>query len=140
MVYAVTKGETDLRPDIYGGKDVWRLKPQIAIRAEKNEAEKVIFGKDIIVKGGAVLRKTFKQTDFDWDNESETLTINVNNVITKMEDVPERYFPYFEVYNSGSRVVKVIKLPGIRVAASYQHRITSAYKIFGPEVRQWLKG
>jgi len=141
LVYAVTTNQVELN-QLPGG--VWHITPQMAIKASDEEVIKVCFGKDIIRDHGAIIKRTFKQSDFKWDKENNTLYINVSNVIMDLNDMKAlpNYYPYMEISNYPSRNVSAFKLRGLRPQAIPKFNLVSSgekrHMIFGDEVRQWI--
>jgi hypothetical protein len=141
LAYAVTTNQVELNQLPNG---VWYITPQMAIKASDEEAIKVCFGKDIIRDHGAIIKRTFKQSDFKWDKENNKLYVSVSNVIMDMNDMkalPE-FYPYMEISNYKSRNMKAMKLRGLRAQALPKFNLTVSgdkrHQIFGDEVRQCI--
>lgn len=112
---AVAKKKTKL----VSHKTYFTIEPNIAVPAKLQEKKAVVFGSDI-ADGGAVITKTFSSSSFKLDGDK--LTVEVSNIITKLEDVKGDKDVYFLIRNDKTR--KSIKeYPGIRVLASYKKRI-----------------
>lgn len=98
------------------------IEPNIAVKATPSETRDVVFGSDIAKQKGAIITKTFSKSSFV--AKSDTLTISVSHIITKMSDVSADKRVYFLIRNDKTR--KSIKeYPGLRVLAVYQKRINS---------------
>ena len=98
------------------------LSPAIAVKANSDDLDHVVFGSDI-KPNGAVITSTFVSSDFKYDGSKNTLTITVSNIITDKGDVIEKYYPYFIIRNSRARNSKALGYPGIIVQAAYKKRI-----------------
>lgn len=116
----IKKGEVELIPH----KDVYRLKPNIAIKATKAEVMKVVFGSDIHGKG-CVVEKSFKD-DFSFDENGAL--IPVTKITTSINDLKGPYEVYFVIRNDATRKWSKI-YPGIRVVAVKKTRVTKTVKV-----------
>lgn len=96
------------------------IEPNVAIKADTKEMLNVIFGSDLIQGNGAVVTKTFKNSDIALNGD--TLTIYVSSIITNMGEVPDEYEPYFLIRNDKTRNSPGL-YPGLRVLAVYKSRI-----------------
>lgn len=116
----VTEGEVELVPF----KGVYRLKPNVAVKATRSEALDVVFGSDILGKG-CVLIKTYKGGYKIEDNKA---IIDVTKIITKLSDLKGEYEVYFLIRNDSSRKGSKI-YPGIRVLAVNKSRVNRRVKV-----------
>lgn len=102
----------------------YTLQPAIAVKAVKDDdIDYVVFGSDI-KPNGAVITSTFVSSDFKYDGKNNTLTISVASIITKKEDIPDKYYPYFIIRNSRARNSKALGYAGIIVQTAYKKRVT----------------
>lgn len=96
------------------------IEPNVAIKANAKESLNVIFGSDLIQGNGAVITRTFKNSDVSLSGD--TLTIFVSSIISNMSEVPDEYEPYFLIRNDKTRNSPGL-YPGLRVLAVYKSRI-----------------
>ena len=99
-------------------------KVNVATRADTKEARKVVFGSDIISQQGAVIFKTFKNTDFGVSDDGSTLEIGVTKIM-KSHSALRPGDVWFLLTNSASRTGSGIR-PGIRAEAVSSKRATSS--------------
>jgi len=102
----------------------FKLSSNIAKKATPEESQKFIFGNDLKEGEGAVITKTFKESDFDFDDATNTLTINCTSIIENLNDVTDEKQVYILIRNDSRRNLKS-DLPGIRVVAVYKKRVKS---------------
>ena len=108
---------------------VYRVVPNLAVIATQEEKRDVIFGSDILNRG-MVLVKTFRNSDFQYDEKTNTLIVTVSKIVLESDDLDDIYFL---IRNDRSRKSSKI-LPGIRVVAVSNTRITSNVKVVGRDV------
>ena len=112
-----------------GGKyDVWKINPNFAVRATPKEKKDVTFGNDILAGKGAVVVRTFRKSDFDYDGGDNLLRIDCSEVIYEVAHMKQ---VWFLVRNDSSRNKgsqypdNPTDLPaGIRVLANTEDRIS----------------
>jgi hypothetical protein len=75
-----------------GKYDVFQVKPNFAIQANAAEKRDVIFGSDILSGKGAVIVRTFRQTDFSYDGKDNMLNIKSSHVIAEMAHTGRVWF------------------------------------------------
>lgn len=75
-----------------GKYDVFQVKPNFAVQANAAEKKDVIFGSDILSGKGAVIVRTFRQTDFSYDGKDNLLTIKSSHVIAEMSHTGRVWF------------------------------------------------
>jgi len=100
----------------------YNVAPNFAVRASPEERTAVVFGNDILGKG-AVVKRTFSPTDFDFDVDENTLNVSVSEIITDVSDLDGSPMDvWFFVRNDKTRN-SVPGYRGIRVLAAYEKRI-----------------
>tara|TARA_R110000744_G_C19266029_1_gene551892 strand:+ start:27 stop:968 length:942 start_codon:yes stop_codon:yes gene_type:complete len=99
-------------------RNVYQVKPNLAVKADKKEVKNVVFGSDILGKG-CVLIKTFKG---GFKLEEDKAIIEVTKIIKKESELKGNYEIYFLIRNDSSRKGSKI-YPGIRVLAVNKTRI-----------------
>lgn len=104
----------------------YNIVPNIAIAASPEETEAVVFGSDLL-GSGAVIKRTFRDSDFSYDENKNLLTIQATYIITDLSHVTGEYEVWFLVRNDRTRK-SVPGYPGIRVLAAYQKRINKNVK------------
>jgi hypothetical protein len=103
----------------------YSITPQIVCRANKEDAENVIFGADILPNGG-VIKRTFTKGDFSL--EGNMLTITCSAIYRSLSDIEDTNdYPYFFLKNSQSRNCKTLGYKGLRPYALTKSRVTSTY-------------
>lgn len=102
---------------------VYKLEPNLAVKASKDEKENTVFGSDILPGNGAVIKKTFSKEDFRYDAKKETLTISVSEIMRTLADVTGPSDVWFLIRNDKTRLGSQIGYPGLRVLAVYQSRV-----------------
>lgn len=98
----------------------FRIDPQIAVKATREENRKVIFGNDIF-GNGRVLIRTFKNVDFE--RIGGTLYITVSKIIKDLRCLNKEHQVYFLIRNDKARR-GIPGYPGIRSVAAFQSRIS----------------
>ena len=99
-------------------KNVNKLTPNLAKKADSREAKAVVFGSDIL-PNGCVLEKTFTGR---YNIVEETAIIEVTKIITSLSDLKGDYEIWFLIRNDSSRKGSKI-YPGLRVLAVKKTRI-----------------
>lgn len=117
--YAIENGKAELKKD----GNVYKLEPNLAVKANREEKENVVFGSDILKGGGAVIKKTFGREDFKYDAKKNVLTIAVSEVMRDLTDVTGDSDVWFLIRNDRTRLGSQIGYPGLRVLAVYQSRV-----------------
>ena len=102
--------------------NIYRIKPTVAVKATKEEAKKVIFGTDIKKGSGCIVTKTFKDSDFNFNENKNELTIECSDIIESLSDVEEDKYPYFFIRPDATRRTEGF-YPGLRILAVYKKRI-----------------
>ena len=103
--------------------NVYKLEPNLAVKANKEEKENVVFGSDILAGKGAVIKKTFSNSDFKYDSKKNILTISVSEIMRDLSDVTGESDVWFLIRNDKTRLGSQIGYPGLRVLAVYQSRV-----------------
>ena len=103
---------------------VSNTKVNVATKANTKEARKVVFGSDIISQQGAVIFKTFKNTDFVVSDDGSTLKIDATKIM-KSHSALRPGDVWFLLTNSASRTGSGIR-PGIRAEAVSSKRAASS--------------
>lgn len=106
---------------------IYKVVPNFAVQATPQEKKDVIFGSDILKQKGAVVVRTFRQSDFSYDGEDNLLTIKISHLIAEMSHAGR---VWFLVRNDSGRNV-TSKYPkdkedlpaGVRVLANTEDRI-----------------
>jgi hypothetical protein len=116
LQYALDKYPEIQLVSVVGGKTEQHFSNEksIAIKCSSLEAEKVIFGTDILGRG-AIISQTWKSSHFDWDNRSRTLIIECQDIISSMSDITPKLWPYYQLRNHSGHKSKF--LPGIAAIA-----------------------
>lgn len=113
-----------LTPD---GREKVSIKPEIAIKATDDQSLDIVFGSDILVGGGGVVKETFN--DEHYTLKDNHLTVTADLVIAKPEDIPDNMKVYFLIRNDSSRNRPGSRYPGLRVLGSYASRVKNAKKV-----------
>lgn len=117
--YAVEKEKVTLKKTGL----VYKLEPSLAIKADLDEKESVVFGSDILTGKGAVIKKTFSKDDFTFDTKKNILTVSVSEIMTKVSDITGSSDVWFLIRNDSTRLGSQTGYPGLRVLAVYQSRV-----------------
>ena len=104
----------------------YNISPNIAVPATPEETTDSVFGSDLLGKG-AVIKKTFTDTDFSYDEAKNTLVIDSTYIITDLSHVTGDYSVWFLIRNDKTRK-SVPGWPGIRVLAAYEKRCNKNVK------------
>ena len=104
----------------------YNVVPNIAVPASADEVIDVVFGSDILGTG-AVIKKSFSDSDFVYDANTNTLTVASTYIITDPSHVTGDYSVWFLIRNDKTRR-SVPGYPGIRVLAAYEKRINTNVK------------
>lgn len=80
----------------------FKIKPEVAIKATKQEVEDVVFGNDLKNGKGFVIKQTFTKNDFDFDDEKGILTIDCYKLYEDYNDVKENDI-HFIIINKTNR-------------------------------------
>jgi len=102
-------------PDYY-----FEIQPKFAIKATEEETIDVVFGSDLLKKHGAVIVKSFKDSDFIPGDEE--LVILSSEIITDPKQIENNV--WFLVRNDKTRTTGKPPLKGIRVVAVQARRLT----------------
>jgi len=103
-----------------GKYNVWKVVPNFAIKATPQEKKDVMFGSDIITKKGAIVVRTFRGKDFEYNGKKNLLVINCTEVISNISHTKTVWFLVRndETRNASSNYPKSKEIPaGIRVVA-----------------------
>jgi hypothetical protein len=117
--YAVEKKQARLVQD----GNIYKLEPNLAVKADMKEKENVVFGSDILPLRGAVIKRTFQKEDFKYDAKTDTLTISVSEIMRTLSDVHGPSDVWFLIRNDKTRLGSSIGYAGLRVLAVYQTRV-----------------
>lgn len=109
------------------GREKVSIKPEVAIKATDEQSLDIVFGSDILVGGGGVVKETFN--DEHYTLKDNHLTVTADLVIARPEDIPENMQVYFLIRNDSSRNRPGSKYPGLRVLGSYASRVKNAKKV-----------
>lgn len=101
----------------------YEIDPQIAVKASEKESADVIFGSDILPLG-CVIKNTFTENDFSFGKTSNSLQVNVQKIITSVNDVKgtEDEVWFFCRRDPGRNCV-ALGYNGIRILAACKRRI-----------------
>lgn len=102
--------------------DIYSITPNVAKKATTGEAKKVIFGTDIKRGSGCIVTRTFKDSDFKFNEQKNELEIDCSDIIETLADVEEDKYPYFFIRNDSTRRTEGF-YPGLRILAVYKKRI-----------------
>lgn len=116
---AVEQGKAKLVQD----GAIYKLEPNLAVKANMQEKENVVFGSDILPLRGAVIKRTFQKEDFKFDAKTDTLTISVSEIMRTLADVHGPSDVWFLIRNDKTRLGSSIGYAGLRVLAVYQSRV-----------------
>lgn len=119
---AVDNGESEL---VQSGK-VYKIKPNLAVEATRDEKRDVIFGSDI-ERNGAIITANFSKKSFKFNDE--TLTITVDHLATKLSDIKNTDKDVFFLIRNDRTRRSIREFPGIRVLAVYKKRINRNVKV-----------
>lgn len=101
LEYAVSNGL--VRVSKVGTK-TFRLDKEIYMDGlTTKEKETAIFGTDIIELKGAIVKKTFDQQSFSWDEAKQKLTVHVDFIWKELTDIPSTKLPALVVRNDQGR-------------------------------------
>jgi len=117
------------KPKTNGGKTVVKLVPESKIKISDAEQKSVVFGSDIKEGKGAVVKKTFSQNDFVYENDC--LNISCTKVFRKLSDVKAAgETPTILIRSDASRNSKELGIPGLRIIVSIENsRVQRALSI-----------
>lgn len=109
----------------------FKLAPELAIPANKHEIKMAVFGDDIEKHNGLIAIRTFASKDFEWDDEFQTLTIQLDKMIERVSQVEKEGAYLLYRYQSGRTDMRSINndltnnqpLYGIRFQVCTQKRI-----------------
>ena len=104
----------------------YNISPNIAVPATPEETTDSVFGSDLLGKG-AVIKKTFTDADFSYDEATNKLVIDSTYIITDLSHVTGDYEVWFLIRNDKTRR-SVPGWPGIRVLAAYEKRCNKNVK------------
>lgn len=119
---AVDQGEAELIQT--GG--VYKLRPNIAVEATRQEKMDVIFGSDIR-NNGVIITANFSSRSFNLVDE--TLTVKCDHVATSLRDIVNTNKDVFFLIRNDRTRRSVRDYPGIRVLAAYKKRINRNVKV-----------
>lgn len=100
--------------------DIYKLSQNVALRATEQECRDVIFGSDILPHG-AVLKASFCTDSFTTNGDE--IRIQCSTIISCLDDLTEKTFPWFLIRNDCTRRSKHIGYNGLRVLSVYGSRI-----------------
>jgi hypothetical protein len=101
LEYAVSKGLVRVTKV---GTKTFRLDKEIYMDGlTTKEKETAIFGTDIVQLGGAIIKKTFNQHSFTWDEAKQKLIVDVDFIWKELTDIPATKLPALIVRNDQSR-------------------------------------
>lgn len=90
-----------------------KINPDLVIEPTDKEKEFAIFGNDILKGKGAIIRQSFTMNDFFQDAPNK-LFIKVEEIWTKLDEVPENEQPVIQVRNDKERNRSHAILKGLR--------------------------
>ncbi|QFR56598.1 hypothetical protein CPT_Mendera_049 [Stenotrophomonas phage Mendera] len=120
--HLLKKGEITMEPN----KNVYKIKPSVAIEATSEEKRDVVFGSDLLGKG-FVAQKSYSESDFSFNLKAKELKINCTHLIQSEEDVHGDHDVWFLIRPDATRR-SVKEWPGVRTLAVYQTRLTSGVR------------
>lgn len=119
---ALSRDEINMQEE----RGIYKISPNIAVEATKQEKNDVVFGSDI-EPNGCVITKSFSSRDFKLDDEN--LTIQVSHIITSLRDVERTDKDVFFLIRNDKTRKSIKQYPGIRVLAVYRTRIGRTVKV-----------
>jgi hypothetical protein len=90
-----------------------RITPDLLIEPTSREKEFALFGNDILKGKGAIIRQSFTANHFKISKERE-LEIEVQEIWSKLADVPENEHPVIQIRNDKDRNRSHPLLKGLR--------------------------
>ena len=99
-----------------------KISPEVAMKLSKERVLDVVFGSDILARGGGIVKETFE--DEHYILKANNLTVTADTVIKDVADIPERMQPYLHIRNAGDRNRGLY--PGTKVQAAYYKRVANA--------------
>jgi len=123
----VDKLEANGEVEIKKAGSVFKMTPNLGIKANNKEKEAVVFGSDLLGSGFVVVR-TFRSSDFQMTSDGDILEVKVTKIIDKMSDLKGKSDIFFLIRNDSSRKGSKIR-PGLRVLAVSATRINKNVKV-----------
>lgn len=128
MKDAIEQSVTQGKVQIEAFKDVNKLSRSIAIPCDKTLALDVVFGSDLC-ENGAVVFKTFNESDFIYSPELNKLIINTSEIYTCIDQVMSSdHEPWILLRNDSTR--KSTSVPGVRALAVTASRLNSGMHFY----------
>lgn len=121
----VDKLEATAEIQIQKTGSVFKMTPNLGIKANNREKKAVVFGSDLLGKGFVVVR-TFRSSDFKMNGD--ILEVKVTKIIDQMKDLKGTSDIFFLIRNDSSRRGSKIR-PGLRVLAVSATRINRNVKV-----------
>lgn len=123
----VDKLEANGEIEIKKAGSVFKMTPNLGIKANNKEKQAVVFGSDLLGSGFVVVR-TFRSSDFQMTTDGDILEVKVTKIIDKMSDLKGKSDIFFLIRNDSSRKGSKIR-PGLRVLAVSATRINRNVKV-----------
>jgi len=123
----VDKLEANGEVEIKKAGSVFKMTPNLGIKANNKEKQAVVFGSDLLGSGFVVVR-TFRSSDFQMTSDGDILEVKVTKIIDKMSDLKGKSDIFFLIRNDSSRKGSKIR-PGLRVLAVSATRINNNVKV-----------
>jgi len=120
-----------LDADING--DQMRLKKPVGTIAKRMEERDVIFGSDV-VKGGLIVKRTFKDKDFSYDGKNHILTIKCSRIYTRQSDLKPEDKAWFVVRNNKNARSRNIGINGVVIDAVPKKSVTGTTQVIDRSV------
>lgn len=95
----------------------------IAYKCSSQDTNYVVFGSDILGMG-AIISHNFVN-DASIPDANGTLTISVEGIIQNEREIPEEYYPYFQI-TSRREIRNLYRFPGLRVQAKPKKELGSS--------------
>lgn len=100
-----------------------KIEPEIHWEMDTEQQKKIMFGDDI-KETGAILINTFKENDFEFDENTKTLKVKCDRIYTTETKILEQDVPYWMIRNDVTRNCLKIGMMGVRIEAVFGSRIT----------------
>lgn len=106
----------------YGSMPVYALSKEVVIEPTEDDVKNVVFGSDIMPKGGVIIQ-TFDNSNYR--QHQNYVNVTCNAVIAKPEDIPKSHSVNWLLRNDSTRNSKSIGIAGIRSFAVTESRVST---------------
>ena len=108
------------KPKMNQGQTVVKLVPESKINISLAEQKSVVFGSDLKEGTGIVVKRTFRQNDFTYENDC--LNITCSKIFRNISDVRRAgETPTILIRSDSSRNSKTLGIPGLRIIVSIEN-------------------